>query len=119
MPGGTYWFNLPFGPCTSTEPVPILTVTPFGSAIGFLPIRDIVFSRASRPDPHHHTLQRTSPPTPAFRAARPVLPPREVVWMFVPSPPSTAGTSSTPRYTRRPGRLIRSIPEITRSPCGP
>ena len=64
------------------------TVTPFGIGIGFLPIRDMTF---------HHTLQRTSPPTPALRAARPVITPREVVRMLVPSPPTTAGPSSTPR----------------------
>src|SRR5688500_5609640 len=69
--------------------------------------------------PPHHTLQRTSPPTPARAAARPVITPREVVRMLVPSPPSTGGTSVLRKYTRRPGRLIRSTPVITFSPCGP
>ena len=45
----------------------------------------------------YHTLQSTSPPTPAFFAARPVITPRDVVRMLVPRPPSTIGTSSTPR----------------------
>src|SRR6266705_1683654 len=56
MPGGTYWLNLPFGPCTSIAPGAIFTLTPFGSAIGFLPIRDIIFlpacGRASTHSPH-------------------------------------------------------------------
>ena len=41
-----------------------------GIGMGFLPIRDMV---------PYHTLQSTSPPTPAFLAARPVITPREVV----------------------------------------
>ena len=100
----------PSGPCTSTASAAILTVTPFGSAIGFFPIRDIVLSSRPACEPLYHTLQSTSPPTPAFLAARPVITPRDVVRMLVPRPPSTVGTSSTPRYTRRPGRLIRSMP---------
>src|SRR5690606_30860591 len=67
----------------------------------------------------YHTLQRISPPTPVFTASRPVITPREVVRMAVPSPPSTTGTLARPKYTRRPGRLTRSRPEITRSPRGP
>src|SRR5690606_41853759 len=67
----------------------------------------------------YHTLQRISPPTPVFTASRPVSTPREVVRMAVPSPPSTTGTLARPKYTRRPGRLTRSSPEITRSPRGP
>src|SRR5204862_8286570 len=68
---------------------------------------------------HHHMLQSTSPPTPALTAARPVITPRDVVRMLVPSPASTSGTSSLPKYTRRPGRLIRCTPVISRSPCVP
>src|SRR5688572_5814173 len=53
MPGGTIWRSLPFGPWTSTASGAILTVTPFGIGIGFLPIRDIAdpsrWSRASGP----------------------------------------------------------------------
>src|SRR6185503_12247942 len=67
----------------------------------------------------YQILQRTSPPTPAFTAARPVITPREVVRMLVPSPASTSGTSALPKYTRRPGRLMRSTPVMRRSPCGP
>jgi hypothetical protein len=52
-------------------------------------------------------LHRTSPPTPALTAARPVMTPRDVVRMLVPSPASTSGTSARPKYTRRPGRLMR------------
>ena len=123
------------------------TVTPFGIGMGFFPIRDmsnpsrrwlrlslslagLVGSEPDRaqtcrlqPQPTasvpYHTLQSTSPPTPALAASRPLMTPREVVRMLVPSPPSTRGTSSRPKYTRRPGRLMRSMPEMTRSPCGP
>src|SRR6266850_4321463 len=49
MPGGMYWLTLPFGPCTSTLPDTILTLTPLGSGIGFLPIRDIVLIPGLRP----------------------------------------------------------------------
>src|SRR5262245_39491373 len=41
IPGGVGWRSLPFGPWTSTASGAILTVTPFGIGIGFLPIRDI------------------------------------------------------------------------------
>ena len=95
MPGGTACRILPFGPCTSTAPSAILTVTPFGIGIGFLPIRDMSDST--------NTLQSTSPPTPAFAAARPVITPRDVVRMLVPSPPSTVGTSSTPKIDAAAG----------------
>ncbi len=39
--------------------------------------------------------------------------------MLVPRPPSTCGTLSRPKYTRRPGRLTRWMPVMTRSPRGP
>ena len=87
MPGGTTWRSLPFGPWTSTASAAIFTVTPFGIGIGFFPIRDMLILLIG--SSLYHTLQSTSPPTPAFRAARPVMTPREVVRMFVPSPPST------------------------------
>ena len=45
----------------------------------------------------YQMLQSTSPPTPALTAARPVITPREVVRMLVPSPASTSGTSSRPK----------------------
>src|SRR5262245_44370133 len=41
MPGGIRWRSLPFGPCTSTASEAIFTVTPFGTGIGFFPIRDM------------------------------------------------------------------------------
>src|SRR5690606_35729419 len=67
----------------------------------------------------YHTLRRISPPTPGCTASRPVVTPREVVRMAVPSPRSTTGALARPKHTRRPGRLTRSRPEITRSPRGP
>ena len=91
MPGGTACLSDPFGPLTSTAPAAMLTVTPLGSAMGFFPIRDMCLALA------YHTLQSTSPPTPAFLAARPVITPCDVVRMLVPRPPSTVGTSSTPK----------------------
>ena len=45
----------------------------------------------------YQMLQSTSPPTPAFTAARPVITPRDVVRMLVPRPASTSGTSSRPK----------------------
>src|SRR5215510_11065119 len=44
MPAGCAWRSWPFGPFTSMAPSTTLTVTPLGIAMGFLPIRDIVFS---------------------------------------------------------------------------
>src|SRR5688572_20696969 len=44
MPGGSACCSLPLGPWISTEPGLTSILTPFGIAIGFLPIRDIVFS---------------------------------------------------------------------------
>ena len=79
---------MPKGVTVKITPDANLTLTPFGNAIGFLPILDMS---------SHHTLQRTSPPTPAFTAARPVMTPRDVVRMLVPSPASTSGTSSLPK----------------------
>ena len=107
MPGGSAWRSLPFGPCTSTAPSSTLTVTPLGIVIGFLPIRDIsdlvsfrlsaaAASLSLTAEPYQ-MLQSTSPPTPAFTAARPVITPRDVVRMLVPSPASTSGTSSRPK----------------------
>ena len=84
--------SLPFGPCTSTAPSSTLTVTPLGIVIGFFPIRDM--SLVHRP---YQMLHSTSPPTPALTASRPVITPREVVRMLVPSPASTSGTSSRPK----------------------
>src|SRR5262249_37737324 len=41
MPPGNGCVSFPFGPCTSTAPSCTLTVTPFGTTMGFFPIRDI------------------------------------------------------------------------------
>src|SRR5438093_1370606 len=43
MPRGNCVSSLPFGPCTATVLPSIFTVTPLGSAIGFLPILDISY----------------------------------------------------------------------------
>src|SRR5436190_9821127 len=43
MPAGNACFNLPFGPCTSTASGCTLMVTPFGTVMGFFPIRDMFF----------------------------------------------------------------------------
>ncbi len=86
-------------------------VTPLGTTMGFFPIRDISINlRQSRQSPlaghssrrcdrtvDYQMLQSTSPPTPAFTAARPVITPRDVVRMLVPRPASTSGTSSRPK----------------------
>ena len=97
MPGGSACRSLPFGPLHLDARRPsTLTVTPFGIAIGFFPIRDMLTLTQSS-CLRYHTLQSISPPTPAFWAARPVITPRDVVRMLVPRPPSTAGTSSTPK----------------------
>ena len=45
---------------------------------------------------HQNTVQRTSPPTPAARAARSVITPLLVDTMAMPSPPRTFGSSSLP-----------------------
>ena len=90
-----------------------LTVTPLGIAMGFFPIRDISVilvgfgleaalaqgfgPSLSQPASPYQMLQSTSPPTPAFTASRPVITPRDVVRMLVPSPASTSGTSSRPK----------------------
>src|ERR1700692_3475300 len=45
----------------------------------------------------------TSPPTCAFRAARPVITPLGVVIMLMPIPPTTGRISDEPLYLRLPG----------------
>src|SRR2546426_464440 len=42
MPAGTGVFKLPFGPLTSSICSPMVTETPFGNVITFLPMRDII-----------------------------------------------------------------------------
>src|SRR6185436_6004306 len=99
---------------TSTAPSTILMVTPFGIVIGFFPIRDMsknpcrlqaagfglqrsLAEVRSLGSGAYQILQSTSPPTPAFTASRPVITPRDVVRMLVPSPARTSGTSSLPK----------------------
>jgi hypothetical protein len=43
MPSGIGVFKLPFGPFTSSACSPIVTETPLGNVIAFLPMRDIVY----------------------------------------------------------------------------
>src|SRR4249920_3303334 len=54
MPGGTSCFSVPLGPFTSTPSALTLTVTPLGTGIGFLPIRDISGSSAVLPNRAEH-----------------------------------------------------------------
>ena len=101
MPAGCACRSLPFGPCTFDGAVDHLDGDALGNGMGFFPIRDIslslklLSSQLSRLQPslswqleleRYHMLQSTSPPTPAFTAARPVITPRDVVRMLVPSP---------------------------------
>ena len=81
-------------------------LTPFGIGDGFLAnSRHVVpvqlqlqsSSWTSWSRELYHTLQSTSPPTPALTASRPVMTPRDVVRMLVPRPASTSGTSSRPK----------------------
>src|SRR6266481_3769332 len=133
MPSGSGVSSLPFGPWTFTVLPSMLTVTPFGIAIGFFPIRDIsldsqpLTSRdeaclvlahtgdaASRVSPYQIS-HNNSPPRPCLRAWRPVMTPFGVVRMLIPSPPSTRGISVRRTYTRQPGRDTRARFEITAS----
>ena len=75
----------PLGPLTVTRSGSIAIVTPAGTGMGCLPIRDIVFSRV------YQTVATTSPPTPWMRALWPVITPREVEMIAVPMPPWTRG----------------------------
>src|SRR5690554_7117632 len=90
----------PLGPLTETSWPSILISTPCGSLTGFLATRDIV-------TPYQNTVQSTSPPTPAARAARSVITPLLVETIDTPSPPLTLGSWSADLYWRRPGRLTR------------
>src|SRR5881394_2071873 len=69
----------PLGPLTPTIPALGVMVTPFGSGSGFLPILDMVYqvpftrlrlTRLRLTRLAYQTSQRSSPPTPALRAAR-------------------------------------------------
>src|SRR6185312_7106253 len=62
------------------------------------------------------TWPMTSPPRPRALACASVSNPAEVEMMEIPSPPSTLGNSSLPRYTRSPERLTRVIFSIAGCP---
>src|SRR5699024_9172090 len=64
----------------------------------------------------YETLQSTSPPWPAARAARSVITPCEVETMEIPKPPTTSVIPFSPRYTRMPGVVTRSMATITPRP---
>ena len=93
----------PFGPLTVTPEGSVVTVTPAGTSIGLFPTLDIGLSPVSHSlrlcagiDGDQEILQRISPPTPALRAALPVITPRGVVRMFTPIPPITLGIPRAP-----------------------
>src|SRR5436190_3839605 len=67
----------------------------------------------SRHSSSYQIWQTSSPPSPASRASRSVISPREVETIDVPSPPRTRGSVSRRTYRRRPGVLMRRIPVIT------
>ena len=105
LSGGALVVAAPFiGAGTAAATGSTFTVTPFGTGIGFFPIRDMsscsLFSRLAASDAgfeSYQMLQSTSPPTPTFTASRPVMTPRDVVRMLVPSPARTCGTSLRPK----------------------
>src|SRR5439155_23941516 len=66
----------------------------------------------------YQTYASTSPPRPWRSACRPLMTPSLVLRITIPSPPRTRGISVLRAYTRRPGRLIRLMPEITRVRSG-
>ncbi len=106
IPRGRFTLILPLGPWTSMEPVASWIFTPAGTAIGFLPIRDIArwlsCQAAAKilpdllPD-FYQTSHNTSPPMCALRAARPVITPLGVVMMLIPMPPTTGRIPEVPR----------------------
>src|SRR5205823_1731308 len=59
----------------------------------------------------HQIKSRTSPPNPFLSASRPVMTPDDVETIAMPRPPSTRGISVLRAYTRRPGLLMRRMPE--------
>src|SRR5208283_580475 len=138
IPDGRDVSSLPFGPWTITVLPSILTVTPFGIAIGFFPIRDIssalslwllalgfflaVASALAKGQKLranslflYQISQSNSPPSPSRRAWRPVITPLGVVRILIPIPPSTRGISVRRTYTRQPGRDTRARFVITAS----
>ena len=75
----------PLGPLTVTRSGSIETVTPAGTVMGCLPIRDMACSTV------YQTCATTSPPTPSLRASCPVMTPLEVDMIAVPMPPWMRG----------------------------
>jgi len=80
MSRGTRSDSSPFGPFTLTRSGSIEIVTPAGTGMGCLPIRDMSIAV-------YQTFATTSPPTPAMRASWPVMTPLEVEMIAVPIPP--------------------------------
>ena len=75
----------PFGPVTVAKFSCRFTVTPSGTEIGFLPIRDI--------NPSYQTWATYSPPRRWRRASRSLMMPRGVDRMAMPNPFFTRGIS--------------------------
>ena len=75
----------PLGPFTVTRSGSIETVTPAGTGMGCLPMRDMARSTV------YQTRATTSPPTPSLRASWPVMSPLEVEMIAVPMPPWIRG----------------------------
>jgi len=100
--------NLPFGPCTSTESGAIWIFTPAGTAIGFLPMRDIarwlsatrVFETSTRPRKELHAHVRLPRRATGHHALG-------VVMILMPIPPTTGRISDEPLYLRLPGLEMR------------
>src|SRR3954447_9392718 len=121
MGAATEWVSWPLGPLTVTCRPSIATSTPLGTAMGSLPMRDMLLLLSLRlfDLSGHQTKARTSPPTPFLLACRSVSRPEDVERIATPSPPRTRGRLVDLAYTRRPGLLIRRMPAIERSRFGP
>ena len=89
MLGWNVWDSVPFGPFTVTQLPSILTSTPAGIFIGFLPILDMLLHL-----PDYQMNARTSPPMFIFLASRSVITPFEVEMIAVPRPFMTFGSSA-------------------------
>ncbi len=89
---GTVKKSSPFAPLIETFWPSTLAVTPFGMATGFFPTRDMMLILRSG---GQKTLQSTSPPTLASRAAWSAMTPFGVETMVMPSPLATRGRAST------------------------
>ena len=118
--GGRSRESLPFGPFTSI----LLPADGDGDALG--QSRPGACRRATgvaragcravRCGIHHHTSQRSSPPTFCWRASRSRHQRRcDVLRIEMPRPEQTRGMRSWRTYTRRPGRETRRMPSNARS----